>query len=95
MNEAAVLVENHCGENEYRTSDMYVAAYLMYAKATFLRVEKERDRNGKPTKRSFFVFEKTPGFEKLVAEYFNGKGHVSANDFAAKVRDVKTLTHSG
>ena len=94
MNEVAAYAEHH-GENEYRTSDMYVAAYLMYAKATFLRVEKEKDRNGKPTKRSFFFFEKTPGFERLVAEYFNGKGLVPANEFAGKVRDVKTLTQSG
>lgn len=90
--DAAAVAAEQASAKTYRTSDMYVAAYLMYARATFLRVERDREAG---SKRSFFVFEKTPGFDKLVAEYFNGKGMVPANDFAAKIRDVKTLTHSG
>ena len=90
-NDSTTAPADQSSAKPYRTSDMYIAAYLMYAKANFLRVEKESPNSN----RSFFLFEKTPGFEKLVAEYFNGKGMVAANVFAAKIRDVKTLTHSG
>lgn len=93
--DTAASIAEEANPKPYRTSDMYVAAYLMYAKATFVKVEKEKNAQGKTTNRSFFYFERTPGFDKLVAEYFNGKGLVPANDFAAKIRDVKTLTHSG
>ena len=92
-NDPTTAAADQSSARPYRTSDMYVAAYLMYAKANFLRVEKDASNPG--SKRSFFLFEKTPGFEKLVAEFFNGRGMVPANDYAAKIRDVKTLTHSG
>lgn len=74
---------------EYRTSNMYLAAYLLYAEVTFLRTERE-----KGDKKSLFVFEKAPGHEKLVNEYFNGKAMVPANVFASKISDVKDLIHS-
>lgn len=77
---------------EYRTSDMYLAAFLMLAKVDFLRVEKDEDPR---SNRHFFVFAEGVNHDRLVAEYFNGKGVVPANEFAAKLRDVKTLTHSG
>lgn len=76
------------GVKLYRTSDMYLAAYLMVAKVEFSKVQKDGNR-------SFFLFEEGPGHEKLVAQFFNGKGMVAANEFSAKIRDIKTLTHSG
>jgi hypothetical protein len=75
--------------NEYRTTDMMLGAYLMYAEVPLLRTERDRDE-----RKTFFIFEKGPGHEKLIAEYFNGKAEVKANVFAAKIRDIKTLTHS-
>lgn len=77
---------------EYRTSDMYLAAFLMLAKCEFLRSERDDDPR---SNRSFFVFAEGINHDRLVSEYFNGKGLVPANEFAAKLRDVKTITHSG
>ena len=72
---------------EYRTSNMYLAAWLLHAEVTYLRLERG-DR------KSVFVFEKNPGHEKLVNDYFNGKAVLPANIFAAKISDVKDLLHS-
>ena len=80
--------ENVQDAKTYRTSDMYLAAYLMVAKVDF--VEAEKDGN-----RSYFIFEEGPGHKALVAQFFNGKGMVAANEFSAKLRDIKTITHSG
>lgn len=72
---------------EYKTSNMYLAAYLLYAEVSYLRLERG-------DKKSVFVFERGPGHDKLVNEYFNGKASVPANVFAAKISDVKDLLHS-
>jgi len=73
--------------DEYRTSDLYFAAYLITAKCVLKRTDKV-DR------RVFFIFDKAPFLEELNREYFNGQAKVSAQPYAAQIKNLKALTHN-
>jgi len=73
---------------EYRTSDMYLVAYLRVAKVPFLR--KERDEKGRVT----FIFENVgDAIRDLKAQYYGRTAKVPALDFADEIRAVKALIH--
>lgn len=75
-------------ESNYRTSDMYYAAFLRVAGVVFLDTEREGNR-------VFFVFEH-PGprvVRDLKRDYFNGSAKVSALDFSQSLKVTKTLLH--
>lgn len=66
----------------YKTSDMYLAAFLMY-RGWFVRLEREE-------KLCFFTFMDDPGMQEDITDYFNN-GEVGALRFKGLVRDLKTM----
>lgn len=71
--------------NEYRTSDLYFAAYLAVAGCPLKRT----DREGR---RVFFIFNELPLLEDLKIQYFNGHAQVKAQPYASQIKNLKSLT---
>jgi len=73
---------------DYRTSDLYYAAYLRVAGVPFI----ETQRDGK---RVFFIFENSDALRELKNQYFNRTAKVVALSYADEVKAMKALTHLG
>lgn len=73
-------------QGNYRTSDLYYAAYLRVAGVPL----KETVREGN---RVFFVFESTDGIKDLKQQYYNRTSKVPALSYADEIRSMKNLTH--
>jgi len=71
---------------DYRTSDLYYAAYLRVAGVPF----QESQREGK---RVFFVFENSESIRDLKNQYFNRTAKVPAMTYADEIKAMKALTH--
>lgn len=74
--------------SEYRTSDLYYAAYLKVAGVPFLESEREG-------RRVHFVFENSDNIRDLKMGYFNRTAKVCALTYADEVKAMKALTHMG
>ena len=70
----------------YRTSDLYYAAYLKVAEVTFHGTEREGSR-------VFFLFENTDALRDLKDQYFNRTSKVPALTYADEIKAMKALTH--
>ena len=74
--------------NEFRSSDLYLSAYLQVAGAPMIRTEREQNR-------VYFVFDVSiVNIEELKAAWFNNTGKVPAQPYAHSVRSLKSLCHS-
>lgn len=72
---------------EFKTPDLYFAAYLQTAGVEMKRTDRE---NG----RVYFVFDSTiANIEELKTAWFNNSGKVSANTFAYNIKSLKSLCH--
>lgn len=75
---------------EYRTTDLYLAAYLKTAGVDMKRTDRSPE-NG----RVFFVFDASvSNIEELKAAWFDSTGRVVANTYAYHVKNLKSLCHS-
>lgn len=72
---------------DYRTSDLYLAAYL---KTKDLRFEGTHKDGG----RVFFIFNYRPDINDMKTEFFSGRGEVSAFEFMNEVKALKSLCHN-
>ena len=72
---------------DYRTSDLYLAAYL---KATGLRFEGTHRDGG----RVFFIFAYRDNIEGMKTDYFSRRGKVSALDYADELQALKSVCHN-
>ena len=76
----------------YRTSDLYFAAYLKVAGVSYVGTEREGNR-------VFFLFDGTPENQPFLRElkdqYFNRIAKVSALTYADEIKAMKVLTHMG
>lgn len=74
---------------EFRTSDLYFAAYLQTA-----GVEMKRTERGEGNK-VFFVFDASiSNVEELKTAWFNNTGKVAANPYAFAIKNLKSLCHT-
>ena len=73
--------------SQYRTTDLYYAAYLKVAEVKFLETVRE---NG----RIFFVFERQEGIRTLKNQYYARISKVPALTYADEIKTMKTLTYS-
>ena len=80
-------METERNEN-FKTSDIYFAAYLKVAGVKFNGTSREENR-------VFFLFEMGEGMRDLKSQYFNRIAKVSALTFADEIRVMKSLTHLG
>jgi hypothetical protein len=74
--------------NEFRTSDLYFAAYLQVAGVQMLRT----DRNGSG-KVSFIFDMSIANIEELKGAWFNQSGKVPALPYANAIKSLKSICH--
>ncbi len=74
-------------QQEFRTADLYYAAYLRVAGVPLIDARREGGR-------VYFVFEGSPLIRDLKREYFNRTSKVSALSYADEIKAMKSLTHS-
>lgn len=73
----------HVSDNTYKTSDLYLSAYL---KAKGLRLlDKRRDGN-----KFTFIFDDRQDRKDLIQEFFND-GMVNITAFKSAIQDLKTM----
>jgi hypothetical protein len=74
--------------SEFKTSDLYFAAYLQTAGVELKRTD--RVDSGKV----FFVFDASiSNVDELKAAWFNNTGKVAANPYAHNLKTLKSLCH--
>jgi hypothetical protein len=74
--------------NEFRTSDLYFAAYLQVAGVQMLRT----DRNA--TGKVSFIFDMSiANIEELKGAWFNQSGKVPALPYANAIKSLKSICH--
>ncbi len=69
---------------EYKTRDLYEAAYLLTKGMKLARVERSTS-----SPRCFFVFADFPACRVIVTEYWDGHGLVAPKAYAEAVRSLK------
>lgn len=83
---ATAILESAATTGEYRTSDLYYAAYLKVAGVPFLGTCRE-------AARVFFMFEDSDALRDLKTQYFNRIAKVSALSYADEIKAMKAQTH--
>lgn len=74
--------------DEYRTSDLYFAAYLQVAGAPMVRTD--RTGNGKVS----FVFDTSvANIEELKRAWFSRQGKIDALPYADTIKSLKSICH--
>ena len=76
-------------DRQYKTADLYYAAYLKTAAVDFLSTEPDP----KDPKRTNFVFAWQENIRELKAQYFTRRAKVAALTYADEIKALKTLTH--
>jgi len=79
--------------NEYRTSDMGLAAYLQTAGCALVKTDVNRESTVDKVKIDF-VFDHNENIPKLKAAFFTKQAKVIAADFHSNLKNLKTLVHS-
>ncbi len=75
-------------ENEFRTSDLYFAAYLQVAGVPMVRTDK--NGNGKVS----FIFDTSiANLDELRNGWFGQTGKVAALPYANSIKTLKSLCH--
>jgi len=77
-------------ENEYRTRDLYEAAYLVAKGLKVKKVEKVS-----LSSRCFFVFDNPEKCRQIVVEFWNKEGSVEPKTYAEAVRNLKDRIYAG
>ena len=73
---------------DFRTSDLYFAAYLQVAGAPLVRNDRE------PGGKVFFVFDgSVVNIEELKTAWFNHSGRVAALPFSNAIKSLKSVCH--
>lgn len=76
-------------KNEYRTPDLYFAAYLQTAGVELKGTARESNR-------VFFIFDTSiSNIEELKTAWFNNTGKVPAQPYANSVKSLKSMCHMG
>jgi len=71
---------------EYKTSDMYLAAYLKALGHRIVSVDR--------VNKAKFVFTMTDELDGIITEYYNEEGKISPLTYINNIRAVKTMTFS-
>ena len=82
-------MSNKNGAVEFKTSDLYFAAYLQTAGVELKRTDRHADSG-----KVFFVFDASvSNVDELKAAWFNNTGKVAANPYAHNLKTLKSLCH--
>lgn len=72
---------------DYRTSDLYLAAYLKALGISF-------DGTYRSSGRVYFIFDAVPEIKEHKKDFFSREGKVSALTYADELRALKNLCHN-
>jgi len=75
------------GERQYRTSDLYYAAFLKVAGVRFVEAQREGGR-------VYFIFVHQEGLRDLKNQYYSRTAKVPALTYADEIKTMKTLTYA-
>jgi hypothetical protein len=76
------------GKTDFRTSDLYFAAYLQVSGAGLQKTE--REQGGKV----FFCFDgSVANIEELKSAWFNHSGRIPALPYANAIKSLKSICH--
>jgi len=73
-------------QGQYRTADLYFAAFLRLSKVTLLDVV----RTGRT---AHFIFERLDGLPALKMDYYNRRARVDPLTYTDEIKAMKTLVH--
>lgn len=73
-------------QKDFRTKDLYFAAYLKAIGIPFLK-------SAKVGRKTYFVFENPDNMRDLRNDYFRGAAEVPALAFSNEIKNLKTLCH--
>jgi len=79
--------------NDFRTSDMSLAAFLVTSGCRLVDARVSEDSTYDRIKVNF-VFESNENIPRLKTAFFTKEAKVVAADFAANLKNLKTLVHS-
>jgi hypothetical protein len=83
------VTKDNATPGEFRTPDLYFAAYLQVAGVEMKRTERENNR-------VFFVFDTTiANMDELKTSWFNNTGKVPGQPYAHAVKSLKSVCHMG
>jgi hypothetical protein len=72
---------------EFRTPDLYFAAYLQTAGVEMIRTDRQNNR-------VFFIFDTSiANVDELKTAWFNNTGKVSAQPYAHNIKSLKSVCH--
>lgn len=75
------------GKSEYRTPDLYFAAYLQTAGVALTGTTREASR-------VFFIFDTSASnIEELKTAWFNNSGRVPAQPYSNSIKSLKSMCH--
>lgn len=74
--------------NTYKTTDMYLAAYLSAKGHEMLDVEKNKGR------MTFVFNDHEQKMKQVVVKYYNGEGSVEPRFLIDAIKNMKSLTHN-
>ena len=75
-------------KGQFRTSDLYLAAYFKVAGVPFIGITREENR-------AFFMFDAQDGLDDLKIQYFNNVSKVPARQYAEEIKAFKAMVHMG
>jgi hypothetical protein len=81
-------MKNQTPDNNFITSDFYVAAFLLAYKYQLVGINKTDAR------RFRFVFVDQPGRPQFVEGYFLGYTDVNAKEFVLAIKELKSLMYN-
>ena len=74
-------------KDEFKTPDLYFAAYLQTAGVEMKRTDRENNR-------VYFVFDSSiVSIDELKTAWFNNTGKVSAQPYAHNIKSLKSVCH--
>lgn len=77
------------GKNEYRTPDLYFAAYLQTAGVELKGTSRENNR-------VYFIFDTSiANIDELKTAWFNNTGKVPAQPYSNNIKSLKSMCHMG
>lgn len=74
--------------NEYKTSDFYIAAYIKASGIPLLYADKSNPR------KVLFVFSGLKDSQNLAEDFLFGKGSIEPRTFVAAIKELKQLLYS-
>jgi Domain of unknown function (DUF5659) len=76
------------GPKEFRTADLYFAAYLQTAGVPLKRTDREAGN------RMYFVFDTSiANMDELKVGWFNNTSKIPAQPFASAIKSLKSICH--